>query len=75
MAQAIDPNSYTYPFQLTKTIHRDPYPFLSPEAPGNSQKGKIIVITGGGSGIGKVSCPMDHMNSLESLFNLLPGSC
>ncbi|PQE04766.1 oxidoreductase short chain dehydrogenase reductase family protein [Rutstroemia sp. NJR-2017a BBW] len=33
-------------------MRRDPYPAISPEAPENSQAGKIILITGGGSGIG-----------------------
>ena len=47
-----DPSlDYTLPFQLTKTIHRDVYDLVSPDNPANSQKGKIIVITGGGTGI------------------------
>ena len=45
----------TMPFQLTKKIHRSVPEYLQPEKPENSQKGKIIVITGGGSGIGAVS--------------------
>ncbi|KAF2111785.1 short chain dehydrogenase-like protein [Lophiotrema nucula] len=44
--------AYTLPFQLTKKIHRDVPPELSPGNPDISAKGKIIVITGGGSGIG-----------------------
>jgi NAD(P)-dependent dehydrogenase (short-subunit alcohol dehydrogenase family) len=44
--------SYTLPFQLTKKIHRSVPPGLSPELPENSAKGKIVVITGGGTGIG-----------------------
>lgn len=50
----VDPNLYTYPFQLTPTLHRSPYPFLSPSSPANSAaaEGKIILITGGGTGIG-----------------------
>ncbi|KAK4942964.1 hypothetical protein LTR10_017348 [Elasticomyces elasticus] len=39
---------YTIPFQLTKTIRRDPYDAIQ----GFSAAGKIIVITGGGTGIG-----------------------
>lgn len=51
-----DPSlEFTLPFQITKKIHRDVPPELSPELPENSAKGKIIVITGGGSGIGAVS--------------------
>ncbi|KAM0191776.1 hypothetical protein ACHAPC_002088 [Botrytis cinerea] len=48
----IDPNAYTLPFSLTKTIRRDPYPAILPSNPSNSQAGKIILITGGGTGIG-----------------------
>jgi hypothetical protein len=53
MAQ-VDPDQYTYPFQLTKTIHRDPYDELLPSKPSNSQKGKIVIITGAYGGIGSV---------------------
>lgn len=51
-----DPSlAHTLPFQITKKIWREVPPELSPELPENSAKGKIIVITGGGSGIGAVS--------------------
>ena len=46
---------YTIPFQLTKKLHRKVPDLLSPFKSENSQKGKIIVITGGGTGIGAVS--------------------
>jgi hypothetical protein len=46
--------AYTLPFQLTKKIHRNVPPSLSPELEENSAKGKIVVITGGGTGIGAV---------------------
>jgi hypothetical protein len=52
-----DPNAYTIPFQLTKTVHRQQSPALSPTAPDNCQKGKIVIITGGGTGIGAVRSP------------------
>lgn len=52
MAAPPDPDQFTKPFLITKAFHRDPYPALSPEKPENSQKGKIIIITGGGAGIG-----------------------
>ncbi|CAK7211346.1 hypothetical protein SCUCBS95973_001081 [Sporothrix curviconia] len=38
---------------FTKTWHNKPYPFISPSRPALSAAGKTIVITGGGSGIGK----------------------
>lgn len=46
---------YTIPFQLTKTIRRDPYPAISYDKKELSAAGKIIVITGAGTGIGAVS--------------------
>jgi FlaA1/EpsC-like NDP-sugar epimerase len=59
VAQEIDPNQYTYPFQLTKTMHRDPYDELLPSKPSNSQKGKIVIITGAYGGIGSVFTPFN----------------
>ncbi|EPE30319.1 NAD(P)-binding Rossmann-fold containing protein [Glarea lozoyensis ATCC 20868] len=50
--QESHPDFYTYPFSFTKTLRRDPYPFVAAEKPGNSAGGKIIVVTGAGSGIG-----------------------
>ncbi|KAL2853961.1 hypothetical protein BJX68DRAFT_254003 [Aspergillus pseudodeflectus] len=38
---------------FTKTWHSEPYPFISPTRPELSAAGKNVVITGGGSGIGK----------------------
>ncbi len=58
MAQPVDPDSFTTPFLLTKTGHRDPYPAILPDKPENSQNGKIVIITGGGSGIGAVGAPL-----------------
>ncbi|KAF2796332.1 NAD(P)-binding protein [Melanomma pulvis-pyrius CBS 109.77] len=43
---------YTLPFQLTKKIHRKVPDILQPEREENNQRGKIVVITGGGTGIG-----------------------
>jgi hypothetical protein len=57
MAQQVDPNLYTTPFQLTKTMHRDPYDKLFPSKASNSQKGKIVIITGAYRGIGTVCIP------------------
>jgi NADP-dependent 3-hydroxy acid dehydrogenase YdfG len=36
-------------------MHRSPYELILPENPANSQKGKIIVITGAGQGLGQAS--------------------
>jgi len=44
--------AWTLPFQLTKKIHRKVPDILLPEREENSQRGKIVVITGGGTGIG-----------------------
>jgi NAD(P)-dependent dehydrogenase (short-subunit alcohol dehydrogenase family) len=37
----------------TKTIHRSQYPAIDPKNPSNSVSGKVVVVTGGGSGVGK----------------------
>ena len=55
MAEQIDTNMYTTPFQLTKTMHREPYDEILPSNPANTQKGKIIIITGAYGGVGSVS--------------------
>jgi NAD(P)-dependent dehydrogenase (short-subunit alcohol dehydrogenase family) len=38
---------------FTKTEHHEPYPFISPNRKELSAAGKNVVVTGGGSGIGK----------------------
>lgn len=50
--------TYTLPFQLTKKLHRTVPDNLRPDSPGLDASGKIVVITGGGSGIGAVSIPV-----------------
>jgi hypothetical protein len=51
-----DPSlTYTLPFQLTKKIHRTVPDNLQPENKNLHAGGKIVVITGGGTGIGAVS--------------------
>lgn len=37
----------------TKTIRRSVYPAIDPTNPANSAAGKVILVTGGGSGLGK----------------------
>jgi NAD(P)-dependent dehydrogenase (short-subunit alcohol dehydrogenase family) len=38
---------------FTSTIHRTAYPAISPTKPSLSQAGKTVLVTGGGTGIGK----------------------
>jgi NAD(P)-dependent dehydrogenase (short-subunit alcohol dehydrogenase family) len=38
--------------EVTKTVHRDIYPALSPSRPELSQAGRVVLITGGGTGVG-----------------------
>ena len=52
--QAFDVNMFTSPFQLTKSLHRDLYPAVQPSNPSLSAKGKVIIITGAGGGLGAV---------------------
>jgi NAD(P)-dependent dehydrogenase (short-subunit alcohol dehydrogenase family) len=37
---------------MTKAIHRDTYPAISPSRPELNQKGRTVLVTGGGTGIG-----------------------
>lgn len=39
--------------EVTKTYHKKPYPAIDPRRPGVSAAGKILFITGGGTGIGR----------------------
>lgn len=55
MADKSDPNFYTTPYAITKTVRRDPYWAIDSKNPANDQSGKIIIITGASSGIGAVS--------------------
>ncbi|EKD14500.1 uncharacterized protein L3040_000031 [Drepanopeziza brunnea f. sp. 'multigermtubi'] len=55
MAQQVDPERWSTPYLVTKTLRRDPYPAISPYNPANSQKDKIIIITGASSGIGEAA--------------------
>jgi NAD(P)-dependent dehydrogenase (short-subunit alcohol dehydrogenase family) len=38
---------------VTKTVHRDVYPAISPSRPELSQAGRVILVTGGGTGVGQ----------------------
>ncbi|KAH7304843.1 hypothetical protein BKA65DRAFT_204865 [Rhexocercosporidium sp. MPI-PUGE-AT-0058] len=55
MAESVNPNQYTTPFQLTRTMHREPYDDILPSNPSNSQRGKIVIITGAYGGIGSAA--------------------
>ncbi|KAK9243137.1 hypothetical protein V1506DRAFT_405714 [Lipomyces tetrasporus] len=37
---------------ITKTIHREPYPAILPSRPELSQAGRVVLIPGGGTGVG-----------------------
>ncbi|KAL8744553.1 MAG: hypothetical protein Q9190_003212 [Brigantiaea leucoxantha] len=50
--QSFDVDMFTTPFQLTKSMHRDIYPAVEPTNPQLSAKGKTIIITGAGGGLG-----------------------
>lgn len=55
MADAqIDADAYTWPFQLTKAMHRDVYPAIDPTNQQLSAESKTVLITGGGGTLGKV---------------------
>lgn len=38
--------------EVTKTIHRDSYPAISPSRSELSQAGRVVLVTGGGTGVG-----------------------
>ena len=50
------PDFWTRALQFTPTIHRDVYPAIAPESDRAHQaaNGKVVVVTGAGSGFGKV---------------------
>ncbi len=52
--QSLDVNMFTSPFQLTKSMHRDLYPAVEPSNPAISAKGKVVIVTGAGGGLGNV---------------------
>lgn len=58
----VDVNMFTTPFQLTKSMHRDLYPAVDPSNPALSAKGKVVIITGAGGGLGAVSSPQPLAN-------------
>ncbi|TGO36077.1 hypothetical protein BHYA_0136g00200 [Botrytis hyacinthi] len=52
MSKTLDPDAYTTPFAITKSVHRNPYWAIDSKNPANNQSGKIIIITGASAGLG-----------------------
>ncbi|KAF2662083.1 NAD(P)-binding protein [Lophiostoma macrostomum CBS 122681] len=52
MADQVDPNLFTTPYQLTKTLHRDVYPAVDSTSPSLKVTGKVVLVTGAGGGLG-----------------------
>lgn len=50
----IDPDQFTRAGSITKTYYRDVYPAIEPSKPEFAQADKVSIITGAGSGIGRV---------------------
>ncbi|PVH93937.1 NAD(P)-binding protein [Periconia macrospinosa] len=48
----IDPNMFTTPFQLTKSLHRDVYAAVDPAKHKPYAEGKVILIVGASGGLG-----------------------
>ena len=75
MAHQFDSNMHTIPFQLTKTMHRDPYDDILRTNPTNSRRGKIVIITGVYGGIGTVGLTQGcFFGSCRANFSLLQAS-
>ena len=53
--QALDVDMFTSPYQLTKSMYRDVYPAVRPTNPALSAKGRVVIVTGAGGGLGNVS--------------------
>ncbi|KAH7383964.1 hypothetical protein BKA66DRAFT_463191 [Pyrenochaeta sp. MPI-SDFR-AT-0127] len=51
MGEQLPTDGFVFP-SFTKTFHNKAYPFIDPTRPELSAKGKNVVITGGGTGIG-----------------------
>lgn len=49
---ALHPDHFARQLAYTSSIRRDVYPAIDPSLPAHSQEGKVVVITGGGTGIG-----------------------
>ena len=70
--QILDVNMFTSPYQLTKSMPRDVYPAIAPTNPALSAKGKVVIITGAGGGLGAVSLSTITTNfSSENPYNSL----
>ena len=58
-AEQPDPDAFTRPFQLTKSMHRDVYKSVRPDNPDLKATGQVVLITGASGGVGYVR-PMHH---------------
>jgi len=65
MEDNFNPEAYTLPFQLTKSMHRDVYPAIDPQKLSHLAAGKVIIVTGAAGGLGFVSNTFND-NSLDS---------
>ena len=52
--RSLDVNMFRSPFQLTKSMHHNIYHAVEPSNLAISAKGKVVIVTGAGGGVGKV---------------------
>lgn len=56
----MNPDAFTRPFQLTKSMQRDLYPAVDPKNPELKATGKTVLVTGAGGGLGGVGYLCDN---------------
>lgn len=73
------PDFWTQALQFTPTVHRDVYPALDPSSAKLRQaaQGKVVIVTGAGSGFGLVSVPPSPSpgGDLGSEADFSQGAC
>jgi hypothetical protein len=60
MGDDFNPDAFTLPFQLTKSMHRDVYPAVNLQKLSHLAAGKVIIVTGASGGLGFVSIPFNN---------------